>query len=108
MTYRTALNLITAVAFAAGIVIPAVTFDAPVGGWVGYDYADRTDTEVNTPTFTTQDAADYPACTATTSGLTDKLVVHLDAGRSVMTFGEVSAMPKSAAGTYWVIGSCGA
>lgn len=75
--FTKALNLTLAAAFAAALIVPAVTHDAPVGGYVGIDHAIR-DEAINEPEWgNTDHRADRDGCVPAprTTGIASEVIV---------------------------------
>lgn len=113
MTYTRTLNLTLAVALVLAFLIPAITHDAPMGGWVGSQ--GRIDTlptsAPNAPEWQPEYAAQFPGCTGHKTDTAGDLVVYtLRGDLKRVDFGTAWERSHNTddADDVWVIGWCAA
>jgi hypothetical protein len=110
--FRRTLNSLVAVAFVAALVIPAMTKDAPTGGWVssnGYNVRNIDHVPANIPTWKAAYAARFPGCGPTqTTQLGDLVIVDQDAHVRREHFAAAWKANHNAtrADDVWVVGWC--
>jgi len=96
------LSVLLATLFAVAVAVPAMTADAPTGGWVGFDaVADRDAAAPSWADVTFPER--LPGCTGRTdAGLADRVVILEDGDVERWTFGQVADSDRR----FWVVGSC--
>lgn len=106
---RRTLNLAVAVAFAAALAIPALTHDAPLGGWTGLD-ANTETMPINVPEWSATYAEEFPGCTDRKTATPTDLVVVDQRGEAARVAFDVAwnrGHNAEPADDVFVVGWCG-